>query len=160
MDFLIYSLFQLTGVRMKRVLLSLLAACVFAGTTTSCFGSFSLTKAAKSVGDSVGNKIAKELLFFILTIPVGFFCIAADWLVFNTIEFWVGSNPVAMGDNYHETDANGNSVTAVKMEDGSLYMRLDASTGESQELVLQRDEEIVRILDTKGNVLKEAAYAE
>jgi len=46
------------------------------------------------------------------------------------------------------------------MEDGSLYMRLDAKTGESQELVLQQDEEIIRVLDAKGNLLKEAAYAE
>ncbi len=46
------------------------------------------------------------------------------------------------------------------MEDGSLYMRLDAATGEKQELVLQKDEEVIRILDVKGNALKEAAFVE
>jgi len=148
---------------MKKVLLSALAACVFTVSTvstTGCFGSYALTKTAKKIGDGIGNTIVKEVLFFFLAMPVGAFCLFADWLVFNTIEYWLGSNPVATGDTYRETDANGNSVTAVKMEDGSLYMRLDAASGETQELVLQRDEEVVRILDAKGNLLKETAYAE
>ena len=87
-------------------------------------------------------------------------CSKIDVLILNSLEFWSGSNPLAAGDTYRETDANGNSVTAVKMEDGSLYMRLDAATGEKQELVLQKDEEVIRILDVKGSVLKEAAFAE
>jgi len=145
---------------MKRVLLSLLAACIFAGTTTGCWGSFKLTKKAYDFNNGLGNKWISWLVFFIIGGPVTGITLFCDALIFNTLEFWTGSNPLALGDTYHETDANGNTVTAVKMEDGSLYMRLDASTGESQELVLQKDEDVVRILDTKGNVLKEAAYAE
>ncbi len=145
---------------MKRVLLSLLAACIFAGTTTGCWGSFKLTKKAYDFNNSLGNKWISWIVFILVGHVATGVTLFADALIFNTMEFWTGSNPLALGDTYHETDANGNSVTAVKMEDGSLYMRLDASTGERQELVLQRDEEIIRILDTKGNVLKEAAYAE
>ena len=146
---------------MKRVLLSLLAACIFAGTTTGCWGSFALTKKAYNFNNKFwGSKWISWIVFLIGGEVVGGICLVFDSLIFNSLEFWTGSNPLALGDTYNETDANGNTVTAVKMEDGSLYMRLDASTGESQELVLQRDEEIVRILDTKGNVIKEAAYAE
>jgi hypothetical protein len=144
---------------MKKGLLSLLVACTFTLSTTGCFGSFALTKTVKGFGDGISsNVIIKEIVFFIGTLPIGGFCMFADWLVFNTLEYWTGSNPVALGDTYHETDANGNSVTAVKMEDGSLYMRLDAASGESQELVLQQDEDIIRILDAKGNVLKETGH--
>ena len=150
---------------MKKILISLLMACTITVSTlsvTGCYGKFAAFNGLREWnGKFTKNKFVNWLVFLVLNIiPVYGILFFADILVINSIEFWTGSNPVAMGDTYHETDANGNSVTAVKMEDGSLYMRLDASTGESQELVLQRDEEIVRILDTKGNVLKEAAYAE
>ena len=144
---------------MKKVLMSLLAACVFTVSTTGCWGSFALTKKAYDFNNKLGNKWISWIVFFILG-WIGGITLFVDSLIFNTIEFWTGSNPLALGDTYRETDADGNSVTAVKMEDGSLYMRLDAKTGESQELVLQKDEDIIRILDAKGNLLKESAYVE
>jgi len=150
---------------MKKVLMSLLAACVLTVSTvstTGCFGSFAaFEKLKKWNGKVSNNKFINWLVFLLLNIiPAYELFFFADTLVFNSLEFWTGKNPLALGDTYRETDAEGNSVTAVKMEDGSLYMRLDAKTGESQELVLQRDEDIIRILDAKGNLLKEAAYAE
>ena len=145
---------------MKRVLLSALLICSIALSTTGCFGSYGLTKTVKKVGDGIGNDVIKGGVFFFLGMPVGIFCVFADWLVFNTLEYWFGAKIFAAGDTYRETDANGNSVTAVKMEDGSIYMRLDVATGESQELVLQKDEDVIRVLDAQGNVLKETAYVE
>jgi len=150
---------------MKRVFISLLMACTLTVSTLStigCIGKFAAFNGLREWNSKfTKNKFVNWLVFIVLwAIPVYEILMLADGLVINSIEFWTGSNPVALGDTYHETDANGNTVTAVKMEDGSLYMRLDASTGESQELVLQRDEEIIRILDTKGNVIREAAYAE
>ena len=146
---------------MKKVLLSMLAACFFATATTGCWGSFALTKKAYDFNDTFwGNKWISWVAFLVVGSWVAGITLFVDALVFNSLEWWTGSNPVALGDTYRQTDANGNSVVAVKMEDGSLYMRLDAASGESQELVLQRDEEIIRILDAKGNLLKEAAFAE
>jgi hypothetical protein len=150
---------------MKKVLISLLMACtITVGTlsTTGCYGKFAAFNALREWnGKFTSNKFINWLVFLVLNvIPVYGIFFMGDVLVINSVEFWTGSNPVAFGDTYRETDANGNSVTAVKMEDGSLYMRLDAASGESQELVLQQDEDIIRILDAKGKVLKEAAYAE
>ncbi|MCL2260798.1 MAG: DUF3332 family protein [Fibromonadales bacterium] len=145
---------------MKRVLLSLLAACTFAVTTTGCFGSFKLTKAAYDFNKGLGNKWLSWIVFLIVGHVATVITLTVDSLILNSLEFWTGKNPLAMGDTYRETDANGNSITAVKMEDGSLYMRIDAVTGESQELVLQQDQEIIRVLDAQGKVLKETAYVE
>jgi hypothetical protein len=146
---------------MKKILMSLLAACVFAVTTTGCWGNFALTKKAYDFNNKFwGSKWISWIVYLVIGWEAAGITLVLDSLIFNSIQFWTGSNPIALGDTYRETDANGNSITAVKMEDGSLYMRLDAKTGESQELVLQRDEEIIRILDAKGNLLKEAAYAE
>ena len=148
---------------MKKVLLSLLAACTLTVSTlgtTGCIGKFAAFNGFREWNSKfTGNKFINWIIFVVLS-EVYLILLAVDSLVLNSLEFWTGSNPLAVGDTYRETDANGNSVTAVKMEDGSLYMRLDAASGETQELVLQRDEEIVRILDAKGNLLKEAAYAE
>jgi len=150
---------------MKRILISLLVACtltVSTLSTTGCFGKFAAFSGLREWNSKFSkSKFVNWLVFIALcAIPVYEVFFAADLFIFNSLEFWINSNPLAAGDTYRETDANGNSVTAVKMEDGSLYMRLDAATGGKQELVLQKDEEVIRILDVKGNILKEAAFAE
>jgi hypothetical protein len=150
---------------MRKILISLLVACtitVSTLSTTGCFGKFAAFNHLRQWnGKFSKNKFVNWLVFIVLCVlPVYEIFFTADVLVLNSLEFWTGSNPLAVGDTYRETDENGNSVTAVKMEDGSLYMRLDAASGEKQELVFQKDEEIIRILDAKGNLLKEAVYAE
>jgi len=150
---------------MKKILISMLVACtltVSTISTTGCFGKFAAFNGLRGWNAKFSsNKFVNWLLFLVLNIiPVYEIFFTADVLILNSLEFWTGSNPLAAGDTYRETDTNGNSVTAVKMEDGSLYMRLDAATGEKQELVLQKDEEVIRILDVKGSVLKAAAFAE
>jgi hypothetical protein len=148
---------------MKKVLLSVLLAGTFTVatmSTTGCWGSFALTKKAYDFNNGLGSKWISWLVFLIVGHVATGITLVVDAFILNSLQFWTGSNPLAAGDTYHETDANGNSVTAVKMDDGSLYMRIDAATGESKELVLQRDEEVVRILDAKGNMLQEAAFAD
>ena len=76
-----------------------------------------------------------------------------DFLFVNTIEFWTGSNPFAAGDSYYEKDAQGNSVAAVKNEDGSLSVQFTSAQGEVSNLTLQRDENVVRALDAEGNLV-------
>jgi hypothetical protein len=76
-----------------------------------------------------------------------------DGLVLNTIEFWTGSNPLASGDSYFEKDAQGNTIAAVKNEDGSMSVELTTAKGEEANLTLQRDENVVRALDNEGNVV-------
>lgn len=148
---------------MKKVLLSALAACVFTVSTIGCTGSFTLTNKINKWNESVtGNKYVNGAISFLLFVTTikPLLAVVGDMMFLNTIEFWTGSNPLASGDTYKETDANGNTVTAVKMEDGSLFMRVETKDGKTEELVLQQDEEILRILDNKGNVLKETALAE
>jgi outer membrane protein assembly factor BamB len=76
-----------------------------------------------------------------------------DWLVLNTVEFWTGSNPLAADDSYYQKDEQGNSVAAVKNEDGTLSVQYTAASGEVANLTLQRDENVVRALDANGEVV-------
>ncbi len=63
-----------------------------------CFGNFSATRKVYDFNKDFGGKWENQLMFWVLNIvPVYYFAAAADALVLNTVEFWTGSNPMAMG---------------------------------------------------------------
>lgn len=127
---------------------------------TGCFGSFALTKKAYDFNKGLGDKWIQWVAYLVagpFVVPI---TMLADSLILNSLEFWTGNNPVATGDTFHQTDAQGNSVVAVKMPDGSLFMQLKSKDGQQKEMILQADAEILRILDAKGNLQSEHAFAE
>ena len=80
--------------------------------TTSCIGSFGLTRKVLSWNKQVGNKIVNELVFIgFLIVPVYLVGVTADLLILNSIEFWSGKNPV-----------NDVSSTVLKGSDGTEYL--------------------------------------
>ncbi len=72
--------------------------------TTNCFGSFELTKKIYNWNDTVTeNKFVKTLLYYGLSIiPVYAIGILVDFVIFNLIEFWDGTNPLAMTEGQEE----------------------------------------------------------
>ena len=69
-----------------------------------CIGSFKLTNKVLKWNQSVSNKFVNEILFLVLhIIPVYPITIFVDILVINSIEFWTGKNPLAMGPGEKET---------------------------------------------------------
>lgn len=73
-------------------------------TQTSCIGSFKLTNKVLEWNKSLGNKFVNELVFLVfVVVPVYEISILIDGLVLNTLEFWTGSNPMAMNPGEHET---------------------------------------------------------
>ena len=97
---------------MKKISLS--AACVLlAGSflCSSCIGSFSLfNKYEKWQCNMTSNKYVNGIVGLILQPIVGGVCLFVDAVVLNTIEFWTGSNPMAV-----------NNVQTVKGQDGRYY---------------------------------------
>lgn len=82
---------------------------------TGCYGSFSLTSKLHSWNGTVSNsKFVNELVFFALcVIPAYELCALGDALIFNSVEFWGGSNPIAMNEGQiEETDV---------LRDGQMY---------------------------------------
>ncbi|MCF0216200.1 MAG: DUF3332 family protein [Fibrobacteraceae bacterium] len=140
---------------MKKGLLALTLAAMV--TLTGCYGKNALfNKVHDFVGQiGGGNKwLASCINFLCWVIPVYEISLwLVDGLVLNTVEFWTGANPLAMGDSYYEKDAQGNQVTAVKNADGSLTMELQDAQGHKANLTLQRDENVVRALDQEGNLV-------
>ena len=80
--------------------------------TNSCVGSFTLfNKFAGWNTRATNSKFLNELLFLVLS-PAHVFCLTADALVLNTIEFWSGSNPLAQ---------NVGKTVNVMGQDGRYY---------------------------------------
>ena len=78
---------------------------------SSCIGSFSLfNKYEKWQCNMTSNKYVNGIVGLILQPIVGGVCLFVDAVVLNTIEFWTGSNPMAL-----------NKVQAVKGQDGRYY---------------------------------------
>ena len=83
---------------MKKTKLTLAIAITLACSMTfsSCIGSFALTNKVLSWNKQIGSKFVNELVFVAFWIlPVYEISAIADVLVINTIEFWLGSNPVS-----------------------------------------------------------------
>ena len=72
---------------------------------TSCMGSWALLgKVYNWNKEATGNKFIDNLLFWIfLIIPVYAIILFIDFIIFNLIEFWGGSNPIAMKEGEVET---------------------------------------------------------
>ena len=104
---------------MKKVL-----ACGLLSTTilfTSCIGSFSAFNGLRDWNENVtDSKFGNELIFLALwVLPVYGIATLGDLVVFNAIEFWGGTNPIAMNEGDSETKtivSKGNSyeITATK----------------------------------------------
>lgn len=71
---------------------------------TGCYGPFRLTTKLHAWNGQVSQKkFVNELVFLgMCIIPAYEICVLGDALIFNSIEFWGGSNPIAMKDGQIE----------------------------------------------------------
>ncbi|PJZ68942.1 hypothetical protein CH373_07930 [Leptospira perolatii] len=97
----------------KKILMKLLfvltIVSVTMGSFANCFGKFALVRVFYNANDGINvgsgllQKLVKTILFYI---PFGFLMAVGgfvDFILFNLIEFWSGSNPVG----FNEYDQNG-----------------------------------------------------
>ena len=84
----------------KIIIASLLIAFMSLGIFSSCMGSYSLVKRIHGWNKGLGGKWVNSIVHVLLyIIPVYEVCWVVDFLILNTVEFWTGSNPMAMGPN-------------------------------------------------------------
>jgi hypothetical protein len=99
-----------------KLMCALLASCVL---FTSCIGSFRTFNKLNTWNQGIsGSKFVNELVFICFhIIPVYEVAYLADALIFNSIEFWGGSNPVSKaGEVKHMKGSNGDmfAITTTK----------------------------------------------
>lgn len=63
---------------------------------TSCIGPFALSNKLLSWNQTVSDKFVNALLFIVIS-PAYAITLTGDLLLFNTIEFWTGDNPIEAG---------------------------------------------------------------
>lgn len=88
---------------MKKVVTKVIVVALigtFGVSMTGCYGTFALTSKVHDWNGQVSqSKFVNELVFLGLCIlPVYELCVLGDGLIFNSIEFWGGSNPIAMNE--------------------------------------------------------------
>ena len=78
--------------RMLQTVSGLLALGLFVG---GCYGPFNLTRRLYQWNGQFADKWEKEVVFVLLAwIPVYGLAAAGDAIIFNSMEFWTGKNPV------------------------------------------------------------------
>ena len=78
--------------RAQRISVGCVAVALFA---SGCYGPFNLTRRLYQWNSQVGDKWEKELVFLLLVaLPVYGLTTFGDAVVFNSMEFWTGNNPV------------------------------------------------------------------
>ncbi|HTE04886.1 MAG TPA: DUF3332 family protein [Planctomycetota bacterium] len=75
---------------------ALVAALCLATLSSGCYGPFNLTKKLHNWNGHVDGKWGNEGMFLVLVIiPVYGVCMLGDAIIFNSVEFWTGNNPIS-----------------------------------------------------------------
>ncbi|MGI0015958.1 MAG: DUF3332 family protein [Nitrososphaera sp.] len=152
--------------RVIRAAVSVVVLVTFLGVTVACYGPFNLTRTlykwnsnVKGTGD-VNTKWMRELVFLGLVIlPAYGFSLLLDALIFNSIEFWGGENPIKMSrhgeDGQIQTiQAGETTVTLAVAKDGNSAHVTYAKAGQvfkTAEIVQSGDS--YQFVDENGRAL-------
>jgi len=92
---------------MKKAIIMIVVASLLMLSVAGCFGNFALTRKVYTFHNGIaGNdfigKVVKCLIFWIAGHFVYGFTTFVDAVILNTLEFWTGSNPLAMNEGETE----------------------------------------------------------
>lgn len=140
-----------------KIIVFLLAASLL---SNNCLGSYSAFNNLREWNESVSNnKFVNNLLFWGLWIvPVYEIFILGDTLIFNVVEFWSGSNPIAMKDGQVETQtvvANGSTykLTATKNKMNIAVIK-GKDAGHSVEMIYNPKDQSWNAKKPNGELIK------
>lgn len=132
--------------------------------TTSCLGSFNAWNGLKDWNTELSdNKFVNNLVFWGLNIiPIYPLFYLGDVLIFNTIEFWTGSNPIGMKEGEIQKQIvrkNGKKyeITATKNK-FTIEVLKGENKGEKMELVYQEEDQSWNAVTPQGEKVKLSSY--
>jgi len=128
---------------------------------TGCIGNFGLSgKVRKFNLETSQDRWGREILFVVLyVIPVYPFAGFLDILIFNSIEFWTGTNPIDGSASVTPvainewTTEDGTKITMKGLPDDSIDVSVVEPNGETRFFNLTRNEDGVTARDEAGNVI-------
>ncbi len=127
---------------------------------SGCYGSFGLTKKVYNWNGKFGNKYVKEAVFLGLNlIPVYGVATFIDGIFLNAVEFWTGSNPVALCSGENNFKYNGKNVKlvlnnnhAVISHNNKVEATLDFNNQDQSWYITEKGQ-THRLMSIKGNEL-------
>ena len=148
--------------RLSMLAISLL---LIASLGTGCIGNFGLAGAVRKFNlELTEDRWGREIVFVCLyIIPVYPFAGTLDIVIFNSIEFWTGKNPIDGSRSVTPismrewTSEDGTKVAMQSLPDDSIDVTLTSVNGEQRQFNLVRTDEGVTARDTEGNVIISAA---
>ena len=135
---------------MKKTLVVALLLCF---TVTGCTGTFSLTKKVYNFHRSQPDKWGDELFFLgCVLLPIYGISTFADAIIFNSIEFWTGDNPVTSTSSKKTSKLikQGDKEALVSFNPQSKQVTI-ASDGST--VVLEKAGPMILAKNEKGDVL-------
>jgi len=93
-----------------------------------CYGQFALTRKLYNWnGNATGNKFANSaIMWALIIIPVYPIATIGDFLIFNTVEFYGGSNPMATNeDGTMNTRYANRDYRLQRLSDGRIEVAID-----------------------------------
>jgi Domain of unknown function (DUF3332) len=155
------------GKTLKKRIVAAIVVGSFLTVTTGCYGSFNLTRGVYHWNSSirgsseVNEKWMKEFVFFgMIIIPVYMFSALLDAFIFNSIQFWTGSNPVKADD------AGGDGATRIVRLGGLTVTMAESDRGTAvtyerngiveRRAIIETSETGYRLIDETGASLAEA----
>ncbi|MGX1025116.1 DUF3332 domain-containing protein [Flavobacterium sp. CS20] len=107
--------------------------------SSSCLGSFNAFNNLKDWNMQVSNsKFVNNAIFWGLNIvPVYGLFFLGDALIFNVLEFWTGSNPIAMAEGETETQIANVDGQKVKMTAQKNQFKIEVLEGEKQGKIVE-----------------------
>ena len=143
----------------KRILCVILAVFIAGMSFSGCAGQYALFNKAHPFIGNLGGKWIGAVANWILGPIVYPICLSADAFIFNVIEFWTGKNLIASGNSFEQIDENGNRLTAIKNDDGTLSVRVTEVSGETADYLLEREGNNFTMFDTDGELLSSYTVA-
>jgi len=134
---------------MKRLVRCIVALSVLTTLLTGCYGKFALTRKVYQINGQVSDKYLRSAVTWaFIIVPVYGVASFLDFVLFNTIEFWSGKNPVAQGEkDFHYAEGDRRfDIHAVKEENRLSYRILQYQNGHFVDQV-----DIVWDLGSKGS---------
>ncbi len=145
---------------MKRTIAVLVLMAFLPVSTTGCFGGFQLTRKVYQFNREVSpDKWVRELVFLAMAIfPVYGAATFLDAVIFNSIEFWTGNNPVLAkaGTSRKITTADGTAILT-RTSENTLDLRIAGNDGSETRLVLQREGDGFSARTPEGDLIARVA---
>ena len=118
---------------MKRWFKIAICTILLGATLNGCFGSYGATRWLWTWNSQVSNKWVNTIIYWLFIIlPAYELFVFADFWIINTIEFFMGSNPIGNNITYEPTDDG--SVLAVG-ENGSMKF----TAVDDNRMIVERD---------------------